>query len=178
MADIEGFGKLFAEIDNLAADLQDKSVIAGFVEGANYSDGTPIAAVAATQNFGTERIPPRPFMTNAIDHHENEWIEELGELIKDGKSVDDALSSVGLLMQSDIKEAIIDLHEPQLAPLTMMIRKVKRDRNQVGMPTTNSIFIEAISRLEAGDRNFSGVNDKPLVDSGNMLNHVEFEVRK
>lgn len=178
MADIDGFGKLFAEIDNMTAGMEDKEVVAGFVEGANYSDGTSIAAVAATQNFGTGRIPPRPFMSNAINDHENEWIEELSELIKEGKSVDDALSLVGQLMQSDIKEAIIDITSPPLAPLTMMIRKIKKERNQVGVPTTNDIFAAAVARLREGDRDFSGVNDKPLVDSKTMLTHVEFEVRK
>lgn len=178
MADIEGFGEIFAEIDNMTKEMEDRSVVAGFVEGAEYSDGTPIAQVAATQNFGNGKIPPRPFMTKAIEENEDEWLEELGDALKSGQSVDKALTTIGLLMQADIKQAIIDTNEPPLALLTLLIRKIKRDRHLVGMPTTPEILMEARHALRGDDViDLEGVSDKPLVDSGTMLNHVDFQVK-
>lgn len=178
MADIEGFGEIFAEIDNMTKEMQDRSVVAGFVEGAEYSDGTPIAKIAAIQNFGSGKIPPRPFMTKAIEQNENEWIEELSDALKSGKSIDQALTMTGLLMQADIKQAIIDMNEPSLSLLTLLIRKIKRDRHLVGMPTTPEIFFEAIRTMKSDNEiDLEGVSTKPLVDSGTMLNHVDFQVK-
>ncbi len=44
-----------------AADKSDLQV--GWFESAKYDDGTPVAGVAAIQEFGSakNRIPPRPF---------------------------------------------------------------------------------------------------------------------
>ena len=59
----------------------------GFFEGATYPhsngssagnpypDGTPVAAVAAFNEFGTDRIPPRPFMRQTIAKNQAAWGE-------------------------------------------------------------------------------------------------------
>lgn len=39
-----------------------RSVAVGFVAGDRYDDGTPVAAVAAWNEFGAGPIPERPFM--------------------------------------------------------------------------------------------------------------------
>ena len=42
------------------------SVAVGFFSDAKYQDGTPVAAVAAWNEFGTKNIPERPFFRQAI----------------------------------------------------------------------------------------------------------------
>ena len=47
-----------------------KGVKVGFFSTARYEDGTPVAAVAAWNEFGTETIPERPFFRNALAESE------------------------------------------------------------------------------------------------------------
>ena len=42
----------------------------GFFSTAKYQDGTPVAAVAAWNEFGTKTIPERPFFRNALAESE------------------------------------------------------------------------------------------------------------
>ena len=46
------------------------SVAVGFFADAKYQDGTPVAAVAAWNEFGTKNIPERPFFRNALAESE------------------------------------------------------------------------------------------------------------
>ena len=43
----------------------------GFFSTARYEDGTPVAAVAAWNEFGTKNIPERPFFRRAIAEMED-----------------------------------------------------------------------------------------------------------
>ena len=43
-----------------------KATEVGFFSEARYPDGTPVPAVAAWNEFGTTRIPERPFFRQAL----------------------------------------------------------------------------------------------------------------
>ena len=47
----------------------------GFFEGAKYDDGTPVAYVAAIQEFGVpeKNIPSRSFMRSTISEQRETW---------------------------------------------------------------------------------------------------------
>jgi hypothetical protein len=67
MAEVKGGEKLEAALATLATKLAVPATLrVGFLENAKYPDGTPVAAVAAWQNYGTGSIPPRPFFSNMV----------------------------------------------------------------------------------------------------------------
>jgi hypothetical protein len=94
----------------------------GFLEGAKYPNGTPVAAVAAIQEFGAPRagIPPRPFFRNMIQQHKHEWgptAEAL--LVQTDYDVERTLELMGEQMVGDLKRSIIDFDEVPLKPATI-----------------------------------------------------------
>ena len=57
--------------------LQHREIQVGFFETAVYPDGTPIAYVAAIQEFGHGAIPPRPFLRPAAADNKDKWASSL-----------------------------------------------------------------------------------------------------
>ena len=98
----------------------------GFFSTAKYDDkkGTPVAAVAAWNEFGTETetktIPERPFFRRAIAEME----DGISNIVKAGIDtekmvVDDRLADrVGAYAAVQIQESITALKEPPNAPST------------------------------------------------------------
>lgn len=135
-----------------------KSVKIGWFESSNYPDGTPVAYVAAIQNYGSpaQNIPPRPFMENTEDAKRGEWNELLAEaaeaIINDEVGVIEALDKIGFKAEGDIAETISQIIAPPLKSATVAARLRKRaNRTHVGNLT------------------------KPLIDTGLMfatLTHV------
>ncbi len=93
----------------------------GFFSTAKYQDGTPVAAVAAWNEFGTETIPERPFFRNALAESER----SVGRILQAGLDtkkmvVDEQLAGrVGAHVQGQIQESITALKEPPNAPETV-----------------------------------------------------------
>ena len=50
----------------------------GFFESSRYIEGTYVAEVARIQEYGSIKIPPRPFFRNAIDNNMQKWLDFLG----------------------------------------------------------------------------------------------------
>ena len=93
----------------------------GFFSTARYQDGTPVAAVAAWNEFGTETIPERPFFRNALAESER----SVGRILQAGLDtkkmvVDEQLAGrVGAHVQGKIQDSITSLKEPPNAPETV-----------------------------------------------------------
>ena len=93
----------------------------GFFSTAKYEDGTPVAAVAAWNEFGTETIPERPFFRRAIAEME----DGVTKIVKSGIDtekmvVDDRLAGrVGAYVAGQVMESITALKEPPNAPETV-----------------------------------------------------------
>ena len=93
----------------------------GFFSTARYEDGTPVAAVAAWNEFGTETIPERPFFRNALAESER----SVGRILQAGLDtkkmvVDEQLAGrVGTHVQGRIQDSITSLKEPPNAPETV-----------------------------------------------------------
>ena len=117
----------------------------GFPEGATYPDGTPVAAVAAIQNFGAPNkgIPPRPFFSSMIADKSPAWPGQLGaRLAARDNDVEAALTDMGEVIAGQLREAIVATNAPALSPET--------------------------ARRKG--------STKPLVDTGQMLASVAYEV--
>ena len=102
-----------------------KSVQVGFFSTAKYQDGTPVAAAAAWNEFGTKNIPERPFFRQAIAEMEDGVTDMIKAGIDTKKMVvDNRLAGrVGEFAASQVQERITDLEEPANAPATVEPRE-------------------------------------------------------
>lgn len=121
MTELRGGTKLKAKLQEMAMRLRGgKAVKAGFLAGATYPNGAPVAAIAFFQNYGTGTIPARPFFDKMIADNQAKWGPTLSAALK---STDyDAVKALGLVgtdMEGQIRKAIIDTNEPPLAPSTV-----------------------------------------------------------
>ena len=130
-----------------SAQSRSKTVRVGFFSTAKYPDGTPVAAVAAWNEFGVpdKNIPERPYMRNAIEDAEVVLMPILKEGIDPKDMALDARTAgrMGEAMKSHIQREITTLIDPPNAPYTV---------------------------LQKG-------SSSPLIDSGVMRNSVDYEVK-
>jgi len=89
------------------------------MSGATYPDGTPVAAVAASNEYGnpTKHQPPRPFFRNMISKESSTWGDKLARLAPLGSH--QALSLMGEDIAGALKQSINDLTSPKLAASTV-----------------------------------------------------------
>lgn len=147
MASIRGGQRFEAAIRRIAAEVSRPGTLrVGFLEGARYPDGKPVAMIAAIHNYGAPRagIPPRPFFSNMIADKQDEWPPAIAGLLRANNwDAVRALDLAGAAIAGQLRQSIIDTNDPPLAPST--IRR----------------------------KGF----DKPLVETGHMLQSVDHEVR-
>lgn len=141
--------KILDALNNIASNLSDKQMKVGFIDRATYPDGTPVALVAATNEYGNpgNNQPPRPFFRNAIAEHESEWLDAISRGLQKGVPLDDVLAVVGERAVGDVVQSIATLMDPPLSPATIASRKSK-----------------------------GNASTKPLVDTKVMIRDVHYEV--
>ena len=144
-------------IKKMLKDLESKQIQVGFFETAKYPDGTPIAYVAAIQEFGYGPIPPRPFMRPAELQNQNKWQAGIAMGVKAAlngvTTINDALVQVGKVAAGDVSKAIKAVTAPPLEKATVDARKRRLSKR---------------SARKANPKTIS----KPLVDTGEMLQAV------
>ena len=122
MAEVSGGGALVRKLAEIAKRVgAGGSVKVGFLAGATYPDGTPVAAVAAIQDFGAPRagIPPRPFFRNMVAAKKDEWPAAIEKnLVATGYDVNVTLARVGEGIAGQLRQSIVDTNEPPLKPAT------------------------------------------------------------
>lgn len=130
-------------------------VKAGILNNATTTDGKSIAEYAVYNEFGTygrNKIPARPFMRTVAKEKPTQWIGEMVRHVR-GRATDpaiwkQALGVAGESMKSDIKDSI-----------------------QNGAWTPN-----AEATQEAKKRKGKAEYDHPLMDTGQMIAAVSYEV--
>lgn len=95
----------------------------GFFESSRYPNGTFVAQVARYNEFGTLRIPMRPFFRNAIQKNIKKWYATLQNAINQNATPSKALSIVGEVARADIIQSITDLKAPPNAQSTIKQKK-------------------------------------------------------
>jgi len=112
MAKISGGQKLEGALAELSAKITKAATLrVGFLEGATYPDGTPVALVAAIHNFGAPAagIPPRPFFTAMIADKSGEWPAIVAQGLKQwGFDAEAALTLTGEHVRADLQQSIRD----------------------------------------------------------------------
>lgn len=119
---ISGGQALEAALKKAAAKVRRGTVRVGFLEGATYPDGTPVAMVAATQNFGEPAagIPPRPFFSNMVADKSPGWGDSMVRILKEnGGDTTNALGKMGASIAGQLRQSIRDTNTPPLAPATI-----------------------------------------------------------
>lgn len=113
-----------ARLTKLAQELEQNEVAAGWFETARYEDGTPVAYIAAIQEFGhAPHIPPRPTMRPTVDSRSAEWTKIYAHTIKTAASGTAVLEVMGGQIAGDMREAISELTSPGLAKPTIKARQ-------------------------------------------------------
>jgi hypothetical protein len=117
----------------------------GFLESSKYPDGTSTALVAAINNYGSARIPPRPFFSNMVKSKSPGWAAALGSILKaTNNDMARALPLMGEGIKGQLQQSIRDTNDPPLAPSTVRAKGF----------------------------------DKPLINTGHMINSVAYEVKR
>lgn len=113
--------------------LNDSYVLVGFQEGQvtkvqtkggrKKEAGHSMAQIAAENEFGTSRIPARPFMSTSFDENRariNKAVQgEYGKIVDGTSSVRRSLSLIGLFMADLVQKKIRDIHYPPNSPKTI-----------------------------------------------------------
>lgn len=142
-------------LEKLADQIKKSKLEVGFFESAKYPDGTPVAYVAAIQEFGYPEgnIPSRPFFRNAISQNDG-WKDLANKavmaVIEGRMGLNQALNQMGLVIGSNVQDSINDGSYEVLKQSTLDARQ-RRKRTQ-------------------------GVASKPLIDTAQMLQAVSYSV--
>ena len=149
MAAFSGGDKLQAKLRELADKIGSNSVSVGFLEDATYPDGQSVAEVAAYNNFGTSKAPPRPFFSNMVDEKRDGWGDALGKLCTAlNYDIPKVMGQMGEGIKGQLQQAIIDFTTPEDSDET----KARKD--------------------------FAHPDTSTLVDTAHMLNSVDYEVKE
>jgi hypothetical protein len=146
-------------LERIAKELADPSgprwVAAGIFGGATNEDGESVAEYATYNEYGTTKIPKRPFLRTTMAKNGEKYAVMLKGALKglaasgSSEPVGMALTAVGREMETDIVEQI-----------------------KSNMPPPNSPATQARKQARPGG-GYSGT----LVDTGTMLGSVGFELQ-
>jgi len=186
---IKGGDKLAKALANLSRKLSKPGTLrVGFLENStHYKGGQSPAEVATYQEFGTPNaqfpIPPRPFFRNMIKNNEGTWAATLEKYLReyDGDT-EKALKALGLEMEAQLRDSIIDIQAPPLSEVTLILRQMRR--KDPDLKVTRQTVVDVKRRVDAGEKSgLSGTGAKPLIDpsagedSGLLLKSVASEVK-
>lgn len=123
MALIRGGAAVEARLARIAAAVgQSARLRVGFLAGATYPDGKPVAMIAAIHNYGAPRagIPPRPFFDNMVIRRFREWAAAIAGLLKrNDYDAARSLDLAGAAIAGQLRQQIIETNSPPLAPSTI-----------------------------------------------------------
>ncbi|MFA7254386.1 MAG: hypothetical protein WC107_07625 [Patescibacteria group bacterium] len=116
---LQGADGVAKALEEIAKRMGGGEVAVGFMEGATYPDGTPVAAVAFWNEFGTTGTPARPFFRQMIAAESPTWAGKMAKLAKatnyDGDKV---LALMGEDVGGALRQSINDFQTPELAEST------------------------------------------------------------
>lgn len=118
----------------------------GWFETSIYPDGTPVAYVAAIQEYGdpSHNIPPRSYMRTTQDEQKDRWFELMGKgimQIPSGRqTVRSVMELLGLQVEADVRKKITLIYDPKLQESTLRARahKLGVTRGQVSTKPLNA----------------------------------------
>lgn len=145
----------WSKVMGALGDLKDRNVRVGFMGGEEHKGGADMATIAAVQEEGLEDkgIPARPVIRPVADAQGPSIADRgarwIAAHVDQSNAIDIGLGRVGLDAQSQIKAAYVHAFE-HVEPL-------------------KQATIDARKRRSVG-------SDHPLVDTGQLVGSVQFEV--
>jgi len=95
-------------------------------------DGTPLAARAAYNEFGTRGggwggpIPARPFLGSTVDEERNKWGRAadvaISQALTGRRTFEDGLGILGTMAQQDVQQKITTLSDPPNSEVTVDLK--------------------------------------------------------
>lgn len=149
----------------------------GWFETTKYDDNTPVASVAAQNEFGSpsKHIPSRSFMRTSREEHAKEWESAFEQAIKrmDART---AIELVCMKAQGDIRKKITDIWEPPLSTVTIQNRWYKTQAGRKYLKEKTE-FIEGKRKTEPKmNAQITDSFKKPLIDTGFMIASLTHKV--
>lgn len=172
MVTVSGGKGLEEALRKLSQKISQKATLrVGFLEDKRYEDGTPVATIAAINNFGGGNTPPRPFFSNMIADNSKDWGDKLASLLeRTGNDVEKSLSLLGEVIAGQLRLSIADTN----APPNSMVTNILKQRYPMGGYAASDVW-QAFADAAGGMTAPAG---KPLVWTGTMLDSVSYEVEK
>lgn len=164
--------KVHAALGRLPKQFSGKQAKIGWPEGKQYPDGTSVAYIAAIQNFGVpdRGLPPRPMLKPTVEANKDRWGKIGEKLVRDvaNGNLDavDALDTIGRVAAMDLQVTIAQISEPELSPVTVLLRKWRK----AGRTITGRTVGEAAQAIADGVD--PGNDNKPLNDTGYLIASV------
>ncbi len=145
-----------AMLKDFAKGLQGKSkgARAGYFDGDTNNEGVSLANIALWNEYGTERIPPRPFLRNAQNKANKRGANLVKARLDEGTNVDEICAQLAVMLTDEIKNSIRDGDWKPNAPITI---KGGWMRTKDGRP----FYVKG-----------KGEGKKPLMDTTQLLNSV------
>ena len=175
-----------ADLQKQLKDLEKKELQVGWFESAKYGDNTPVAGIMAQNEYGNPKlsIPPRPFMRSAASDNQGKWDEtakkEFAAVVQGKTTPDNVLKVLGLQAVGDIKNSITMGNWDKLSPVTIALRKLRKDGKKIGGALVGSVASAIANGKtgsgELGDQSFG--NKDPLRETRYAISTLTFEVVK
>lgn len=123
MVDIKGGYRMDTALAAYAVKInKGKQVSIGFQNGATEADGTPVALIAAFNEYGvpSHNQPPRSFFRDAIAKNDKKWATMFGKGMTNTQgNADRVLELMGIQIAADIRQSILNFTSPPLAEATI-----------------------------------------------------------
>jgi hypothetical protein len=141
----------------------------------------PTASIAAVQELGSIKrgIPARPFLNPALEERRDENVRLMLDAAKDalnGGDISASFDKIGGKLVGDVQTKITEITQPPLSNLTLLLRQHRKSGEEVTGKTVGNASRALVFLPSEGVAESLGVSDKPLVDTGQMLRAVTFEV--
>lgn len=147
--------KMFKDLEKEFKDGADGAK-AGFLSGERHKNEKEkeqplISDIALYNEFGTENIPPRPFMKKALEKIQERAAEVFNSGLDDGLSLTKVVEQVGEAMKEEIKKSITSNVPPPNKPSTIKQKKgstgTLRDTGQLLGAVQSGIVLKGRERL-------------------------------
>lgn len=142
-------------LERILKGLSDQSepqwVEAGILGGATDEDGVSVAEYAAYNEYGTSRIPKRPFLRTTMDKNRDKYKRLLQGALKGlassgaSEPVGMALTAVGREMETDVIEQIKSNMPPPNAPETRARKEARPGGGYAGTLFDTGTMLGSVS---------------------------------
>ena len=129
---------------NALAQLDKNEVRIGYQQEMIYPDGTPMVLVAMINEFGTSKIPSRPFMRQTVDKNEQKihtQMQKSAQKLATGATSIAVLNELGVFGKSLIQKEIKDGGFVPNAPYTIMMKGSDKPLIDTGLMRQSANYV-------------------------------------